>query len=171
MRTGGPELGDTDEKHLDAAEGWLGLGVWREALAELEAITEEKQTLPEVLCARSRALAEGEDWCAAALTSAMLCVVAPYYPYGWIRLGFALYKQGKLLQARNALLLVVDQFKEEEIIPWHLALYTSQLDDMEGAKKWFKIATARTRGKRLKKQARELPELEPLWTALAGAKP
>ena len=34
-----PELDRQDKQHLDAAEGWLGLGNWRDANKELENIT------------------------------------------------------------------------------------------------------------------------------------
>jgi hypothetical protein len=50
------ELEPHDKRHLDAAQGWLGLGNWREANEELEQITPERRAHPDVLALLARRL-------------------------------------------------------------------------------------------------------------------
>jgi len=46
------DLSFTDIRHLEAAQGWLGLGNWREAKVELDTILGELQSHPNVLQVR-----------------------------------------------------------------------------------------------------------------------
>ena len=41
-------LGIDDRRHLDAAEGWAGLGDYKEAQNELQSISPARQVHPEV---------------------------------------------------------------------------------------------------------------------------
>ena len=43
------ELSTSDNRYLDAAQGWLGLGNWLEANEELERITTSMRAHPDVL--------------------------------------------------------------------------------------------------------------------------
>ena len=47
-----PEFTISDRRHLEAAEGWLGLGSWEEAKDELDNITPQLRGHPEVLGVR-----------------------------------------------------------------------------------------------------------------------
>jgi uncharacterized protein HemY len=51
-----------DKRHLEAAEGWLGLGNYLEANEELERITPELRAHPDVLTLRYEVYAKGKKW-------------------------------------------------------------------------------------------------------------
>ncbi len=46
------KLGQSDRFHLEAAQGWVELGEWREANEELDRITPQLRVHPDVLCVR-----------------------------------------------------------------------------------------------------------------------
>ena len=54
--------GYPSNKHLEAAEGWLELGNWREANEELENITTELRVHPFVLEVRYKIYCEAKRW-------------------------------------------------------------------------------------------------------------
>ena len=105
------ELTGPDRRHWDEAEGWLGLGLWAESLAEIEKITPENQNHPDVLCCQSRALMEAETWELAAVAAYILCNAVPDYPYAWIRLCYALYKSKQTETARKVLAGRISNFE------------------------------------------------------------
>jgi len=57
-----PEFTIIDKRHLEAAEGWLGLGIWQEANEELEHLTPQLRSHPEVLGVRFQIYAKAEKW-------------------------------------------------------------------------------------------------------------
>jgi hypothetical protein len=56
------KLGLNDQRHLDAAEGWLELGNYLEANEELERITPEMRAHPFVLRVRWGIYAKAKKW-------------------------------------------------------------------------------------------------------------
>jgi predicted Zn-dependent protease len=166
VETQAPDLTDTDLRHLEEAEGWLGLGLWQEAWEEINQVSPANENRPEVLCCESRIFMKAEAWEYAVVAAYVLCRVAPLYPNGWIRLCYALHRSKRTSAARRVLMSVADRFPAEPIIWWHLALYSYELGDVKGARQWMKQAEARTRGRRLKQRVREEPELQPLWAGV-----
>jgi hypothetical protein len=55
-------LGSLDQRHLEAAQGWLGLGNHLEANEELEQITPEYRAHPAVLQIRWQIYAQAKKW-------------------------------------------------------------------------------------------------------------
>ena len=56
------ELCEADEQRLDAAQGWITLGLFRESEGELDEISEEAQHHPLVLLARQQVAVHKNDW-------------------------------------------------------------------------------------------------------------
>ena len=56
------ELNDADERRLDAAQGWITLGVFDEAESELDEISREAQEHPLVLLARQQVAVHENSW-------------------------------------------------------------------------------------------------------------
>ena len=62
MLTRMQDLSSEDRRHLDAADGWLGLGNLHEAGAELDQITATEQSHPDVLQLRWNVTATAGAW-------------------------------------------------------------------------------------------------------------
>ncbi|HWX18600.1 MAG TPA: hypothetical protein VN578_01715, partial [Candidatus Binatia bacterium] len=83
-----------DKWHLDAAEGWLGLGDWSEAIKELEKLPPQARLHPDALCARYMAFCTAKKWDLATKDARNLCRIAPHEVGGFIALASALNFQG-----------------------------------------------------------------------------
>jgi tetratricopeptide (TPR) repeat protein len=71
-----------DSNHLMAAEGWLELGNYEEANAELEKITAELRAHPDVLVVRWAIFAAAKKWEAALDIAAAIIRLVPESPFG-----------------------------------------------------------------------------------------
>ncbi len=81
-----------DQRFVDAADGWLGLGNWYEANEELERITPEPRCHPDVLCLRWEIYAKAGKWELAAEIGKAISENAPDVPFGWIHMAFAVHE-------------------------------------------------------------------------------
>src|ERR1700740_248521 len=86
--------------HLNAAQGWLGLGNADEARAELEKIPGALQSHPQVLEAHWQICAKARKWEECVTVANQLVEVAPKAPLGWIHRSYALHE---LKQTQEAL--------------------------------------------------------------------
>ena len=102
-----------DNHHLNAAEGWLGLGNSEEAGRELEKLSLAVLSHPEVLRVKYHYFERTKDWERAAETAQLLCQIMPEAPFGWIHLAYALHELKRTREAYNVLLPIVDRFPEE----------------------------------------------------------
>jgi predicted Zn-dependent protease len=138
-----PALQPPDSPHLQAAEGWIGLGNYAEANDELEQIAAANRAHPDVLQLRWRIYADARKWEACLHIATVLTTMTPECRFGWIHRAHALDKLGRTLEAKDLLLSIVNDFEANTTIPYHLAQYCarlgqidhpSQLDDEGGAK-------------------------------------
>jgi hypothetical protein len=162
------QINPPDTHHLEAAEGWLGLGNHAEALAELDEISPELRSHPLVLELRWQINAGAEQWDACLDIAASLIQLTPERPFGWIHRAYALRRTagGGLQTAYDSLLPAAQKFPEVAIIPYNLACYTCQMGDHHEARKWLEKAFARADYQQLKRMALDDPDLEPLWPEL-----
>jgi hypothetical protein len=84
-----PPLDLTDQRHLDAADGWLGLGDWREANEELECITSQMRAHPSVLFVRYHVYAMAKKWEGAADIGRALSELVPQNSFGYVQVAYA----------------------------------------------------------------------------------
>ena len=163
-----PALQPPDSIHLQAAEGWIGLGNYAEANEELEYITAENRAHPDVLQLRWRIYADARKWEACLHIATALTTMTPERRFGWIHRAHALDKLGRTLEAKDLLLSVVDGFEVNSTMPYHLAQYSARLGQIDQAKEWLAKAFLSADGmeavNRLRKRAMEDPDLEPLRT-------
>jgi predicted Zn-dependent protease len=157
-----PQLSQTQRRHLEAAEGWLGLGSWAEAQKELEAIIPPAQNHPQVLQIRWAICAARKDWPEALEIAATLIQSAPEDPSGWVHRSFCLHELKRTHEARDNLLRVIDQFKSDTTIHYNLACYECQLGQFEQARSWLQKAYALGGTRRISQMALADPDLEPL---------
>lgn len=66
-----------DQKHVDAAEGWIGLGNWSEANEALERVSPGQRDHPDVLSARWQVHALAGRWDIAVELAEVLMRAAP----------------------------------------------------------------------------------------------
>jgi predicted Zn-dependent protease len=160
------DLNLTDLRHLEAAQGWLGLGNWGEARAELANIPTELQSHPDVLHVRWAIHAAAKEWESAAEIAGAFRKARPDSPFGFVHLAYALHEMKRTQEAQNVLLPVVDKFRDEFIIRYNLACYACQLGDGEGAWHWLEKSMALNNPDEVKQMALNDPDLEPLRTRI-----
>ena len=158
-----------DTHHLLAAQGWLELGNQAEAELELEKITPELQTHPLVLEMQWQVQAEQRKWDKCVEVAAALVKTAPENPSGWIHRAYALRRVagGGLKIAFDSLRPAVEKFPEVSVIPYNLACYTCQMNDLDEARNWLAKAFANSDAKEVKKIALSDSDLEILWPEIS----
>ena len=159
-------LGPPDIHHLNAAEGWLGLGNIVEAERELARLNADLANHPEVLRVRYHLYGDTKEWERAAEVAQLLCKIVPDAPCGWIHLAYALHELRRTREAYNVLIPVVDKFSKEYVIRYNLACYMCQMGQLEEARSWLKKAIALAGIDTIKEMARNDPDLQTLWTEI-----
>ena len=164
MKLAGMPLEPPDLTHLRAAEGYLALGMFEDANAELELIDPFCRILPEVLRVRLGIYAGAKNWELMRGIAKKLAQHAPDEPQWWISLGYATRRAESLGAARAVLIEALEHHGEEPIIHYNLGCYACQLGDLHAAKEHLKQAF------RLQPKCREMalddPDLEPMWSAI-----
>jgi hypothetical protein len=114
-----------DQRHLNAAEGWLGLGDHLAANEELENITPELRAHPAVLSVRYRVYAKGKNWDGAAEIAGTLVKLLPEQLAAWIGWAYSTRRKkgGEISEAKKILLEAAPQFPAEYLIRYNLACY------------------------------------------------
>lgn len=154
------------ESHfVNAALGWLELGLPGEAAAELDHLPDRWQTHPDVLEVRWAIVAAQQRWDAALEVATALMQTAPSRPTGWLHRAYALRRAptGGLKQAWNALLPAAERFPREALIPYNLSCYACQMQRLGDARTWLRRALAAGNAAHVKQMALQDKDLQPLW--------
>jgi predicted Zn-dependent protease len=118
---------------LRAAAGYAELGMTRESLAELRAISATFRDRPEVLQMRLHHLMRDKKWMAALRVSRKLCRVAPHCSAGFLHAGFCLHEMGKTAQAKKFLLKGPVALLKEPIYYYNMGCYDALLGNRKSA--------------------------------------
>ena len=110
-----PEFTLNDKRYLEAAEGWLEVGDWEEANAELENITPQLRGHPEVLGVRFQVYAKAEKWEYAVEIARAISELIPQNPFGHFHLAYSLHELKRTKEAYDVLIAVVDKFPKEHL--------------------------------------------------------
>jgi tetratricopeptide (TPR) repeat protein len=129
-----------DRFHLEAAQGWLELGNYAEAIEELEGIAAVNRAHPDVLEIRWHVCAHAKKWAACVDIAEAIIKLDPTRPDAWIHRSFALHELKRTQDAFDQLLPVADRFPEVWTIPYNLACYCAQLGRLDECRKWLKKA-------------------------------
>jgi tetratricopeptide (TPR) repeat protein len=158
-----------DSIHLNAAEGWLGLGDYLEANEELEQIAPRLRVHPDVLEIRWQIYAKELKWEACRDIARSITQIEPGRPCGWIHYAYSMRRapNGGLKAAREILLPAAEKFPQVSIIPYNLACYDCQLGNMKEALQWLEKAIDLAGKKDIRLMALEDPDLEPLWNDIS----
>lgn len=158
----------SDKRHLEAAEGWLGLGDWASANAELEEISPKMRAHPDVLLLRCEIYGRAGKWDYVVEVASTLAKELPKRRDAWIHRSFALHELKRTQEAFDQLLPAADLFPRYWLIPYNLACYCAQLGEIDESEKWFKRAMAIDQ-KTVQVNAIDDPDLEPRWEGKRGS--
>jgi predicted Zn-dependent protease len=112
MLTRMQDLSSEDRRHLDAADGWLGLGNLHEARAELDQITATEQSHPDVLQLRWNVTATAGAWADSLDIAMRLTRLAPDRHLGSLHLALSLCNLGRFEDAIPVLEQAIARFGE-----------------------------------------------------------
>jgi Flp pilus assembly protein TadD len=159
------KLEPPDSHYLDAAIGWLGLGMVADAQTELENISPANRHHPDVLEVRWTLYAHEERWSDALVIARAELAVQPDDASGWLHHAYALRRvtAGGLPQAWDALLPAAEKFPTEPVIAYNLSCYACQLQQLDLARTWLQRAIAAGRKSAIKQMALADDDLKPLW--------
>ena len=162
------KLQPPDTHHLSAAEGWLELGNYHEALAELNLVSSGEQERLEVLGLRWSIAAQLKSWEECVGIAGNIIKLAPKNVFGWIHRSYALHELKRTSEARGLLQPALKRFPKDDTIPYNLACYECQLGELATARDWLHHAMKLRKPAELKAQALEDVDLKPLWTEIQG---
>jgi tetratricopeptide (TPR) repeat protein len=155
--------------YLDAAEGWLGLGDWQEALHEYEKIDSAFRADPDVLQTFYLIQAGAKYWDQALVIAHQLLAVDPERPFGWIQTAYSLNKLGRTEEAYHTLLKALERFPKEVLIRYNLACFASKIGNLGDAWNWLDKTFELGAPKELQSIALEDPDLQPLWEKMGAS--
>jgi len=157
-------LEQADRVHLNAAEGWFGLGDLVSASDELEKITPAFRAHPAVLLMRCKIYQAAKKWGYLIEISQTLIEQLPKLADAWIHRSYALHELNQTREAFDLLLPAAKKFPKLPVIPYNLACYACQLGKLEDAMKQIEQAIDLADKKSdIRLDALEDPDLEPLW--------
>jgi len=148
-------------KHLNAATGYLGLGMNMEAWNELEEIDPEKRALPEVLNVRVEVCRALEKWEMMAEIADHLLKAEPEDPGHQIDLAFAIRRVHGEDEAAAVLEQARQIFPQEPLIQYNLACYRAVRGRVAEAKQL--LAEAFTLDASLRTTSLDDPDLAGVW--------
>ena len=147
---------------LHAAEGWLGLGDYLEADADLDKIDPRFRAHPSVLRVRYTVHLATKNWMMVAEITNTLIEATPNDPILWLHHSEALHALNRTHEARDALKTAALFFPDHGLIRYNLACYEIHLGNLAQASDSLKQAFRLPDGKKLKADALADPDLVPL---------
>ena len=157
-----------DQRYLEAAQGWLGLGNWKEANEELENISSQNRTHLEVLFVRFKINSVARKWEGAYEIARAISEAVPGASFGVFHMAVALHEMKRTEEAWKLLLSVVNNFPDNTYMRYNLACYTCQLGKLKDAMTWLEKAIDLAGKSDLRQMALDDPDLEPLWAVIGS---
>jgi tetratricopeptide (TPR) repeat protein len=153
-----------DERHRRAAVGYVELGMFLEAHAELDKIDPFCRAAPKVLAVRLEIYAGLEKWELMQVVAEKLANYDPAEAQWRISFAYATRRVESIEKAREILLNALGSHPEEPTIRYNLACYECQLGNLSAAKQHLTEATKADQ--KFKLMALTDPDLEPLWAEI-----
>ena len=114
--------------------------MFRESLAELDAIPPRLQNRPQVLQLRLHYFMRKKRWVQALRISQKLCRVAPDYGAGFLHAGFCLHQLGKTAEARKLLITGPIALLKEPVYYYNMGCYEALLGNLHSAHENLQIS-------------------------------
>ncbi len=148
-------------KALQAAEGYVYLGLFREGLRELDRVPEVEQELADVLIARVRVLLHLERYSSAAKLSHRGETLHRNEDEFTVQRAFALHQLQKPDEAARVLSDAPGWLRRTGILHYNLGCYEARWGNLHVARQC--VQTAIELNNAIKKNARQDPDLADLW--------
>lgn len=162
-----PDLPRDEWLRVQAAEGWLELGMHQEALRELEALPPSSTKHRKVLHVTMNVAYAAKRWSTCLEAATTLIHGKPETAAAHVAASISLYRLARTEEAWQVLLPAMEQFDDDWHVPYNLACYAAQLGWRECALEMFDLALDRGDGRMIKLHALEDPDLKPLWMDIA----
>ena len=149
------------QRHVRYALGYIGLGMLKDAAAELESITAAEQLRSEVLSVRVDLHLEAKQWEKLVDVGGRLARAHPEIEHAWIGWAYALRELNRIADARTVLLDAESHHgKTSAVLHYNLACYDSLLGALSSAR--TRLATACRMDERFEEEGKQDPDLKPL---------
>ena len=156
------------EKQLQAAEGYLELGMLVEANDEIENLPPELKTSSAVLVLRLEIYRAAEKWSLMEVVAQELWKRHQDDPAYWSDLAFAANRSSGLKEAHSILSEALEKFPSDALTLFNLGCYACQLGNLAEAKTL--VGQAIKIDPKFKIDAIDDPDLEPLWEEIQEGK-
>ena len=151
-------------RHLEAASGYLQLGMIQDANDELEEIAPAAKTSREVMVVRAVIYRQAEAWQLLREVGGFLVLNWPEEVQHWIWLAYGTRRCRSMEEGEQALLDALRLHDREPLIHFNLACYASQLGNLVAARD--RLARAIKLDPNVRLMGLDDPDLEPLWAAI-----
>ena len=148
------------ERHLQAAQGFLDLGLPLEAHEELEEIEPELRHFSEVLALKVPIFQALRKWALLEVVSKEMCIRQPDEPRWLLSLAEAIRRDRSLQEGMQVLVQAAMRFPEEAILFYRLACYQAQLGYLDATR--GRLANAVRLDPGFRERAQDDPDLRPL---------
>ena len=149
------------QRHLEAALGYLALGMHQDAWDELESLPPAIRADDTVLELRIQIYQGLGKWKSARILAESLAKRSPENPNWWILWAFSLRREESVEAARAVLLEAAAVHPDVALIPYNLACYACVLGQLESARKLLDVAFSMDGV--LKRVALDDPDLDPIF--------
>jgi len=150
-----------DYQHsLLAAQGYCELGMFADALAELEAMPKNLREHPAVVESRLIILMQAQRWKEALRVGQQLTKLAPDRNIGYIHTAYCLHEIGHTEKARTMLLNGPETLHSEPVFHYNLACYECRLGNHDVARAHLEKSVQLD--KKFRDYAKTDPDLAPL---------
>jgi hypothetical protein len=151
-------------RHVRYAQGYIGLGMLKNAAVELELIGAVDQLRPDVLAVRVDLHMEAKQWEKLVDVAGRLARAHPEIEHAWIGWAYALRELDRVTEARAVLLDGESHHGQTSaVLHYNLACYDSLLGAMASAR--ARLATACRMDERFESEGRQDPDLKALREA------
>jgi tetratricopeptide (TPR) repeat protein len=153
-----------DERKISAAEGYLELQLWEDALIELESLTAEGAQMAEAVEVRLLYHFCQKDWEGAEELARQLTQNWPDATSGHIHLAYCLHEMGRTPEAVETLEQGPKALREKAVYFYNLGCYYTQLGKLKKALKLLERSFEMD--ETLRRNASDDPDLKPLAALL-----
>lgn len=149
------------ERKLNAALGYVKLGMMEDAVKELEGVEPEQRSKPEVLGVWVEVYSSAQKWSEMQRVALHLTTVQPENAQWWLHLAYATRRAESIQAAREILFQAEKLHPSEPTIQFNLGCYLCQLGDLDAARQYVNKSIERMKG--FRQLAIQDKDLEPLW--------
>jgi lipopolysaccharide biosynthesis regulator YciM len=148
------------QRQLLAASGFMELGMFQEAVEELESLPEAIREIPIVLAVWLEVYQGWKKWAEAISVATRLVEAQPYEPNWRVAQAYAIRRARGISFAREVLNEAKQKFPDSALIHFNLGCYAAQLGELDEARE--RIESAIRLDQQFEALSKTDPDLAPL---------